>query len=442
MTAKPQRCLNDVFSVDNLSCKLAAAEALNPSSHIAQACFTDCRQANFAFVCGHAGRKRLQAYTEMLLDLNGPCWQRLPESQRLSAAVSGLRAVSDQWRRTVFYFQDPRFQLFRACSNNGGITFLYDQRHVHEVFTDIEARCGCPDCLDLGFGREAMCRWRADPCAVHADLCGALAHVRIGSASCERAHLIGQSMKSLKSKGVAKAASTVGARTYIGSAVQEAAVLSASVHSEVLNGVGMSLQQYQAQARGFQVGGARQPRIQGRQLRVRIRADVEAPRRRLDGFRVYRSGQWSVTARVGTPEFERRIRDAWSLLSGDEKEHYESRAVANDAIVQGLQEGDLTTHAIQQAAGALGPHRVSDLLRQLFVQTFDRIAAHPAWTAGLGLCAPSTALRADRVLRDVNNFQCARATELLFQYDPVITNNTGTAIPSRSCHSRHLGSLF
>ena len=431
LTAPAQGYLNRVMMADEASCKLASAEAAALASSVEGATARAMRR-NYSFVSGMAGRRAVASYTDLLFDLGHDSWQTLPVPDRLSAAVTLLRPLADLWRRGVFYFLDPRYKVFGACTYDGARIFIYVAGHVNGVLSAIHAQGElCEECLDKGFAQEAVRRWRADPCAAHRDLCGALAHLRIGSASAERMHLLGQSQKAPKSRGVANTAETLGARTYLRSTVQEARIIDGKVQAEVLAGCGMSLAAYNQLSRAFRVDGSRQSKA-GRQVRVRTREDV-AKKRSLDAYRAFRSEQWVCRGRVGTPAFtneERRIGAQWALLAADEKTHYEARAAAKENVATTVAR-DLTVPSIQAASSILGPHRTSQLSRQLFVKAFDEIASHPAWAAGLGLCGPSTALTAEHILGANSEKFFFQAAARLLQYDPTIQANPGTCIKFR-----------
>ena len=144
---------------------------------------------------------------------------------------------------------------------------------------------------------------------------------------------------------------------------------------------------------------------------------------------------------MGAPEFkaeERRIAGLWDALAEDEKAVYEGEAAAMQALLARLAD-NLTAQSTSDASAALGPSRTAELNRHIFVRASDALKNHTAWSSGLGLCGPSTALRAEKVRADQNDKYFKTEVERLFSYDPLIIENPGTSIPHRSCHSKHWG---
>ena len=252
--------------------------------------------------------------------------------------------MCNSWRRLCFYFDcDIRFKVFSACSPDGGRSFHFDGRHVSETLQVIRSRCTCDDCADAAFGRDAMRFLAAQPERAHRILCGTLALVCVGSGMAERQHLLGQETKFEKSRGAACRAETIAQRTYVRSAVAEAANLSSQVHKEVLASHRIDQARYTSLSRAFRLGGARWgPRDRNTPVRVRTREEMVGggvPRRSLAGWHSFRKQKWAVRAKVGTDAFiqeEQRLSLLWSNLSPDEKAVYEGRSAAVGDIARAV----------------------------------------------------------------------------------------------------------
>ena len=90
------------------------------------------------------------------------------------------------------------------------------------------------------------------------------------------------------------------------SAIAEAKRRSAIVQKQALSSAGMSATQYAALSRSYRLDGARRSAAAMAMVKVNTRDDKTGTgkaKRISDGHCSFRSDQWSVRARVGSPEF-------------------------------------------------------------------------------------------------------------------------------------------
>ena len=342
------------------------------------------------------------------------------------------------WRRTVHYFDDPRFKLLLSTSPDGR-DFTFNMGHSNFYVGHVRDSSTCEQCLDPAFAAEAVRLHADDAQAAHRVLSYVLAQLRPGSASVERRHLIAQDLKRPQTRGVAVFAERLAQLTYLKSVSMESETLTKDVQTVVLKRVGMNASEYHALSRAFRLDGSRQS--SKRSVRVNLQQPkAKAQRRRPDAFRDYRSMHWNCNARVGTPEFvaeEKRIQAMWRGLADAEKAVHEGRAQAKqDNLSALLDDETLTAPGISRASAFLGGTRTKSLRQELFRRAFEAIKVHAAWGVGLGLQCPSSALHPSQVLLDGTDHSIARQLTTLFGYDDrVVDNPAGTRKPLRGCKS-------
>ena len=68
----------------------------------------------------------------------------MPRQRKHELGCSLVRLITDAWWRLVFYYRQPKFELFEACALDH-----QDQTLATQVCTPLEQRgAGCPMCLD------------------------------------------------------------------------------------------------------------------------------------------------------------------------------------------------------------------------------------------------------------------------------------------------------
>ena len=442
--------INAVMNSDKLSMKWSLVCSTQPDTAAAIYAGNELRKSNYSFISGTRGMKVIAQYTSMVSNLDGPLWHkwRLNAEDRLDAAWRMLKPCAQSWRRSVFYFLDPRFQVFEATTTDGGNSFNYDQDHLFECFAKLKRRQYCPDCLDTAFAQEVVRKYdHAGPRAAFEQLDNVLLCIKVGSGIVERLHLIGEELKPARSRGLALDGRTLSEISYLKAVQYEANAKSRAAHDEILTKHGLSLARYIAISRAFRVDGNRRPddaRAGGVETQVKVvtKETLAGPRRRLDGYRVFRTRHFAVRAKIGTDPFkaeEARAQGLWRALPDEERAVYEGQAAANEVIAQNVSE-NLSMEQVSANRDALGENRSRRLQQDLFLKVLDSIKAHPMWDCGLRLGNASTALKPDLINVDSNDATITQEMEQLFGYDPkIVPNPRGTMIPLRSCHSSNWG---
>lgn len=444
-----QTYINKVMQADKAVGLLCNAESVGASNDVIASLALECQRLNMAFVAGINGRAVVEAYTDMIVDFSDHRWHtpRMPEAYKLQTALSATRSLMSAWRRLVFYFEDARFQLFKACTPDQGDSFTYDSAHVDSTMTSVQQRfSSCPACLDSSFAQEMLRMWSRYALHAYQMLSGIRQHMCIGSGVVERVHLLGQELKPAKSRGVAVCARVLGERTYIKSAVQERKQKRDLVHEHVLGQYGISLKRFHAMSRAFRLGGARRKtQTSAGSLKVASALDAKQKgkrKRKAAAFGCFQTEKWLVKAKVGTAAFlaeKRRIAGLWATLSEDDKFMYEvlaeaRQSIAHDAI------GDLTADSINNVVASISKHQTRQLNQLMFLRAVDAINEHKAWSAGLGLGTAWSALKPEKVLLAGTDIDAAQELAHYFAYDDRVTDNpAGTAKPIRSCCARTWG---
>ena len=458
VTSPQQRFLNQVMEVDRAMVSLAAASALDANSAECRSLRDACRRLNLRFLRGTNGAQAVATYMQRLLNLGGDDWHVLDgqEAEKLHCAVVQVRCMADVWRRLEFPFKRGRHELVSDL--------LPDEAHnefrpdlAKTVLSDLQRRqVQCDSCLD--YFMEGMQRlltsqprlaWQtADHVAVW---------IRIAGAVVERHHLKGQELYATRQRGLAPAAARVSQVSFQRSVVDEAHGISTRAHSMVLKERGLTRAVFSKLARPFRLGfhgsrgqapgrsgSALTKRARALQRKLKAKAMPQRQRQKSCGYRSYRSRHWTVSARVGSPEFlaeERRLAAAWEALPPHEQGVWDADAASKNLARQQELAMPLTRDRVNAlAGGVLFRHEHRGLLQQLFVDTCEQLRTHPAWQRGFGLMSPTTALRTEEVPSGITEEHARREGHELFAFDAeVVPNPRGTMKRRLTCAELHGG---
>ena len=370
----------------------------------------------------------------MVTNLNHSLWNssRVDETARIQIAVLVIKPLIRSWQRLVFYLQDARFLLFKTCTPNDGNSFHFSANHVAEVVRCIEDMSHCDDCVDEPFGQEMLRLLHRSAQTGVEHLTAALQHFRIGSGSVERHHLLTQELKPARSRGQAVDSMNLGIISYVKSAVAEGKRCSKMVLSRIMEKAGITYKEFVMNTKMLRLQGSR--RVKSKPLKVLTKECVTKTRRQrqYDAYRAFRKANWLIKARVGTPAFkqeEARIADLWKQQDEQQKAIFSGTAAAEENRKNDVSR-DLTFNTLRAAGANLPGAR--GLRRQLYAKTLEDVSGDAAWSAGLGLCGPSTALRTEFI----EDMAVAAAKEVMneaFSYDPQVVPNPRSCPPLRSC---------
>ena len=433
--------LNKAMKADRLSESLSVLASTAPDAPETAIARVACRSQNYRFISGRFGREAVASYTKMICNFADARWanSRLDSGEVLAAARIAVLSMARSWQRLLFYFQDPRWELFDICTPNDGASWEFDLNNVHQKVEALLPQEGesCDECCDVAFATEILRLYDLSPRAAFDFVLGHLDTLRISAASVERQHLLSAELKPSNARGLAVEAQKLGEVSYVKSVVAEAAAVSRHIQARVLKKHCLSRKQFVHGTRFLRLDGSR--RSSKRAVKVHTKNTVKK-RRAADPYRTYRSEHFSCKARVGSPAFvqeERRVREQWRALDANQKAIYAGAAVMQDEASADL-EGKLTYDDICAAPDSLyGKDRIKNLF---FHKVHEAIKNDPAWeNSALGLSGPGTGLRVDKVLLHGGEKDIRADLDQRFTYDPVPIPNPGPSSPCRGCHQRLWG---
>jgi len=122
----------------------------------------------------------------------------MSRQEQFSDALSLCCVAGIEWRRLVFYFEQPKFRIHEAVDD---LRTPGEQRQVLDTLE--EARIRCRRCVDRSFTQIWLRRFRNQALYLRArrSLRIHVAATPPSSVSVEKKHLLGQENKKLKARG-------------------------------------------------------------------------------------------------------------------------------------------------------------------------------------------------------------------------------------------------
>ena len=238
-----QHFLNSCFASDTLNEKYvnllklvpAAPTSPLPPTLVAelQAARAEAMSANLQMISGDRGRKVLSDMTELLTDFGCEAWRTLGvhAQTQFDACLGLLCACGSVYKRLVFDFGEPKFEVLKVASCSG---LLYDDVSTQlSHVCDLKAKCDlCTDPYFCNIWIDRLMDRRSCKNAVECmkDMVSSLPLI---SAKCERKHIIGQETHKVK-RGRALKCHTLSRVTYQTSVRNAARDLRQRVTEEVL----------------------------------------------------------------------------------------------------------------------------------------------------------------------------------------------------------------
>ena len=360
---------------------------------------------NRLILSGARGAQACGRLLDMLLSDSAAGWAELPTDVRENAdtffnlRLRITRVLGDMWRRTEFYYSDSRFTIFDACF---AASPEYDADTVNRVVQSLTEKAEqCAQCLDDATAVVLRMLKKAPARAVRCifDL-GCVAAVQ--SAPVEKQHLLGQETRSTRKRGRALSAQQLAAHSFRSSIIQHGKRKADGVQRLVLvDKHGLTMPAVSGWLRKYRLGPAMSAQ--------KRRGEVSTKPKRFRStskFAVFRRQNWSVQARVGSPEYaaeQQRISRLWATYSPDEKNLYEADAentslLRKQATAPGLL-GPSTWQEIStsDASKALSRYQLSSVKDAALKRAWNDVTHHPAWQKGFGLGDVSAALKPSEI---------------------------------------------
>jgi hypothetical protein len=143
------------------------------------------------------------------------------------------------------------------CCATDGRASSYNAVHARRKSAALRDTARCDACVDAAFAAELAPYLEECPLQGHTVLVGALAHLRVSSASVERQHLIGEELKPRRSRGLVVDAQRLGEMSYAASVTRDAQAEGRAVYSRIGMRHGLDTKKLHALSKSFRLGSAR-----------------------------------------------------------------------------------------------------------------------------------------------------------------------------------------
>jgi hypothetical protein len=446
-----QQFLNATFEADKFACTFSGMRSFDPDSNKTAKARASLFKANIAFFNGSRGEKVLTGYMSMLQDLNSQAWERWQgdgdEGKKLAYAKQLLLPMVDAWRRLVVVFKNnDSFEVLGATECDG--CELYDPESLQILASKLKTKlAACSECVCQDFTIEMLQLVDDRPELVHTASVDTVLMLRVGSAVVERAHISGQELKPLKSRGVALDAQALAMTTYRKSAMAEGAWLLKRVQEEVRGELNISAEAMSRHSKSLRLGNkigntSASAKSKSKKLRTIGGQQRVGLLRKVDGHKKFRRSHWNSLARVGTKEFieeERRVGRLWNGLDDATKALWDLEGKAENDRLLSLPKTATMKEIDDAVIGGMSHGREMALRRETVLGALKAIDSHKAWSNGLGLCSASSALKSEYITDDTAP-ACRAFVKTAFGYDESVVMNPKCSMkPQLPCALRNWG---
>ena len=440
-----QKYLNRVMRSDKLMCTYNELQHGGATPEKLEEARVHVIQANAKFITGTNGRRTIREIHGLLLQLRGPGWQECRQlATRHIEARMLIKPLCDAWRRFVFYFQQPCYELFGSFLVDG--LPVFSEGCLNTLTQKLEDQLGaCPQCLDPDFTMEMLRLLRQDKQLAFRTAMMFLETARVGSGNVERSHLVGQELR--RNRGRAVEAFALAQKTFVRKVAREQQALRQRVETRALKARGMNKLCFVRICRSFCLRrhGHARAGLTTRKKRVRRARFKQTSKqvRATDSYREFRRREFRSRAKVGTPAFvaeERRVRQKWQ--QADEVDRAACAGLAEaaaEATRQLLEEGTSRAASSGGLDGVLGKSTAAKLEQSVAAQVISDIAQDSCWDSGLALWSHDSGLKSTEVTMGGTEDEVRRFAEAHFGYLADVVPNRGTSIPNRSCAARCWG---
>jgi hypothetical protein len=306
---------------------------------------------------------------------------RLTNAAKASLSLLLVCGMNDAWRRTVFYFDCPRFEIFQACHDEAG-QHSYDLHRLKRVLSRLQQAKGiCPRCLDPDWTDPLVVHMATQPRHSWQLLVDVLVSLRINSNTSERAHLPGEETKPGKVRGRALSAPRLAAVTYHTFGVQESVRTSRHVSDKVLKAAGLTQEIYSRLCSSFSVSS------RSSAAKIDRMSSKSQKSRKCQARSEFRREHFSSHALIGSDDYkteESRVAKLWADLPFAEKDVCRIKALGVDEAKHALQ-AQTTLQGISTYAHCVPANAIHEAKRQLAANSAIAMDEHIAWKHGLGV---------------------------------------------------------
>ena len=409
----------------------------------------EARAQNWAIISGARGMQVLRDFSALLRSYEAGAWSELslPKAEKFRISSSIVCCMADAWRRLVWAFEQPKFQVFKAAACEEYSPTLIRQA-VEPLANQAEA---CQGCADLAFGKPWVGRL-LDPRGsvarrAHSCLLDMLACMPVSSASCERKHLLGQETKGgPKRRGRALACSTLSQVTYTKSVRKEFERTRQLVMDQVLGSSSSVRRSFEQNLSRLTLG---RPMSRKRKAEADGEAHLASLKHQYQlGSKVRRTRAYDVfvaekydeqPAALSMSEKRSRAARAWKQLSPEQLAYYEGRAAGVNAAKEQLVGLGFAKLLENEAARSLPKATLLSMKKRAVLESLQQMQEHDLWGAGLGLQCLDSGLKEELVQQGPDSAMQSECSDI-FGYDGAPkANRKVNAKHSTVCCQKHGG---
>ena len=343
-----------------------------------------------------------------------------------------LCGIGAAWRRLVFYYKQPKFQVIAAADPSLGPS--EGQRRLSEL---VASRRACGSCIDE-FTSVWTDRLLAQPKRAQACLDMLAAATPVCSAKVERKHLLGQEQRKARSRGLAPSATKLGKTSYLRGVAVASRRKSASILKQQLGG---ARRNNFAQLMRHRCAKPRKANQVARESKRRQRLQMARRNPHAScAWHQYRRHNWTAGVRPCTPEgkaeFDRLLGE-WKREREHVRRHMHALAGAHKTSMIDAEERSLVS--LQSPVLDVGSqHSKRVCRRRASLRVMSDIKKHTAFSSGIDDF--NCALKPGLVDMTSSDLEVQTSSRQIFAHDPeLVQNPPGTALPQQVCSGIHGG---
>lgn len=402
----------------------------------------DARLRNLSIITGMCGRAAVREMTAQLLSFDRGAWvgMKMKLHEKWTLSLSIVCSVADAWRRLVYNFAQPNFELFQVCQEE----VWHAPNVMFTVGPLLEQGSSCSQCLDpfsaqwlrrLADHRQGVSR-RAFAC-----LSDMVACLPVSSSGVERKHLLGQeSQGGPKRRGRALRCATLSKVSYQKAVQQAHRKAQLSLQRRTL-GSERLMRRFAQGWRGLALSGGRK-RSGEAAMPDGMREVYQQNKkiRKSTAYQVFVSENCAAQpATRPIADKAQRARAAWRGLSPEQRLYYEGQAAAWSESAARVSEQGFVEFCHAEANQTMRRTSAQTLRRKAIVKTLTGMKEDPVWQSGSGLQCFESGLKPELVKGGTDKeirSECSR----MFEYDGVPKANRSQKVQAfKVCRMRHGG---
>ena len=391
--------------------------------------------SNLAILSGAAGGTVVNEYAAMLRDFSHASWQSLhlkfSRAETFAGSLVLICAAASAWRRLVFYYSLPKFQVLAA--GDSGLSSAGRRELVEGL---VAQGMECDKCIDpftqawlerLSSGSEAIRSKAVASLELH------LAATSVCSVRVEKKHLLGQEVRKAKTRGPAPTAMELSKRSYEREVSQVNEKKSKIVEQAVLRGTSRAAVSRLVKSLASNRRNAKDADKAARQQMI---AQRRLPNR-ASAWGEYRRLHWTpaiaACSAEGSEEMA-RLQGAFSKVGPAELSMLQAladRRTDEERKSHKATLADIDPSSVLTCRRGVVPTRARRLAMR---NSLDAIQHHSAWQCGAAIDSYGMPIKPGNI--DMATSQSEIRTKAAGTFDmdaEPVQNPAGTALPVRVC---------